>query len=91
MTRRKQVNSVNGAVLNRDFSKRSRYLIIIKTEGLMVLFLNVKFEYINLVTKPLGYYRIDGVEIELNVFGNMLVSVILEYVSLKGDTRVRLL
>jgi len=82
MSREKQVNSKNRAVLNRDFPRRDRSLII-GAEELRRLFPNVKFEYINLVTKPLEYYRIDGVEIELNVFGNMLVSVILEYVSLK--------
>ena len=33
MTRKKQVHSENGAVLNREFPKRSRSLII-KEEGL---------------------------------------------------------
>ena len=33
MTRKKQVNSENGAVLNREFPKRSRSLII-EDEGL---------------------------------------------------------
>ena len=77
MTRKKQVNSVNRAVLNRDFPRRSRSLII-GAEELRRLFPNVKPEYIDLAIKRFGDYRFGDEENEIEVFGKILVAVILE-------------
>ena len=56
MTRKKQVNTENGAVLNRDFPRRGRSLIMVPEE-LRRLFPNVKPEYIDLAIKRFGDYR----------------------------------
>ncbi len=77
MTRKEQVNNENGAVLNRDFTIRSRSLII-GTEELRRLFPNVKPEYIDLAIKRFGDYRFGDEENEIEVFGKILVAVILE-------------
>ena len=77
MTRRKQVNNENGAVLNRDFPKRSRSLII-GAEELRRLFPNVKTEYIDLALKRFSDYRFGDDENEIEAFGKILIAVILE-------------
>jgi len=77
MTRRKQVNSVNRAVLNRDFPRRGRSLII-GVEELRRLFPNVKPEYIDLAIKRFGDYRFDDDENEIEVFGKILIAVIIQ-------------
>ena len=66
MTRKKQANNENGAVLNRDFLRRSRSLII-GTEELRRLFPNVKPEYIDLAIKRFGDYRFGDEEHEIEV------------------------
>ena len=77
MVRKKQVNSENGAVLNRDFPRRGRSLII-GAEELRRLFPNVKPEYIDLAIKRFGDYRFDDDENEIEAFGKILISVIIQ-------------
>ena len=77
MVRKRQVNTENGAVLNRDFPRRGRSLII-GTEELRRLFPNVKPEYIDLAIKRFGDYRFGDGESDIEVFGKILVAVILE-------------
>ena len=77
MTRKKQVNTENRAVLNRDFPRRGRSLII-GAEDLRRLFPNVKPEYIDLAIKRLGSYRFGDDENEIEVFGKILIAVIIQ-------------
>ena len=77
MTRTKQVNSENGAVLNRDFPRRGRSLIMVPEE-LRRLFPNVKPEYIDLAIKRFGDYRFSDDENEIEVFGKILIAVIIQ-------------
>ena len=77
MVRKKQVNIQNRAVLNRDFPRRSRSLII-GAEELRRLFPNVKPEYIDLVIKRFGDYRFGDEENEIEVFGKILIAVIIQ-------------
>ena len=77
MTRRKQVNNENGAVLNRDFPRRGRSLII-GAEELRRLFPNVKPEYSDLAIKRFGDYRFGDDENEIEVFGKILIAVIIQ-------------
>jgi hypothetical protein len=77
MTQKKQVNNENGAVLNRDFPKRSRSLII-GVEDLRRLFPNVKPEYIDLAIKRFSDYRFGDDENEIEVFGKILIAVIIQ-------------
>ena len=77
MARKKQANNQNRAVLNRDFPRRGRSLII-GAEELRRLFPNVKPEYINLAIKRFGDYRFDNEENEIEVFGKILIAVIIQ-------------
>jgi len=77
MTRKKQVNSENGAVLNRDFPRRGRSLII-GAEELRRLFPNVKPEYIDLAIKRFGDYRFGEEESDIDVFDKILIAVIIQ-------------
>ncbi len=77
MVRKKQVNNENGAVLNRDFPRRGRSLII-RADELRRLFPNVKPEYIDLVIKRIGDYRFGDEENEIELFGKILIAVIIQ-------------
>ena len=77
MSREKQVNSKNRAVLNRDFPRRGRSLII-GTEELRRLFPNVKPEYIDLAIKRFSDYRFGDDENEIEVFGKILIADIIQ-------------
>ena len=77
MTRKKQANNENGAVLNRDFPRQGRSLII-GAEALRRLFPNVKPEYIDLAIKRFGDYRFGDDENEIEVFGKILIAVIIQ-------------
>ena len=77
MVRTKQVNSPNGAVLNRDFPKRGRSLVI-GAEELRRLFPNVKPGYIDSAIKQFGDYRFGDDENEIEVFGKILIAVIIQ-------------
>lgn len=77
MTRKKQVNNQNGAALNRDFPRWGRSLII-EAEELRRLFPNVKPEYIDLAIKRFGDYRFGDDENEIEGFGKILITVIVQ-------------
>ncbi len=77
MTRKKQVNNENGAVLNRDFPRRGSSLFI-RAEELRRLFPNVKPEYIELAINRFGDHRFGDVENEIEVFGKILIAVIIQ-------------
>ena len=77
MTQKKQVNTENGAVLNRDFPKQGRSLII-EAEELRRLFPNVKPNYIDLAIKRFGDYRFGDEENEIEVLGKILIAVIIQ-------------
>ena len=77
MSRIKQVNIENRAVLNRDFPRRGRSLII-GAEELRRLFPNVKPEYIDLAIKRFGNYRFGDDENEIELFGKILIAVIIQ-------------
>ena len=77
MIQKKQVNIQNRAVLNRDFPRRSRSLII-GTEELRQIFPNVKPEYIDLAIKRFSDYRFGDDENEIEVFGKILIAVIIQ-------------
>ena len=66
MERKKQVDTENRAVLNRDFPRRGRSLII-GAEELRRLFPNVKTEYVDLAIKRFGDYRFGDEEHEIEV------------------------
>ena len=77
MTWKKQVNNENRVALNRDFPRRGRSLII-GTEELRQLFPNVKPEYIDLAIKRFSDYRFGDDENEIEVFGKILIAVIIQ-------------
>ena len=77
MVRKKQVNNENGAVLNRDFPRRDRSLII-GVEELRRLFPNVKPNYIDLAIQWFDDYRFGDEENEIEVFGKILITVIIQ-------------
>ena len=56
MVRKKQVNNENGAVLNRDFPRRDRSLIMVPEE-LRRLYPNAKPEHIETVMERFGDYE----------------------------------
>ena len=77
MVRKKQVNSKNGAALNRDFPRRGRSLII-GAEELRRLFPNIKPEYIDLAINRFGDYQFGDDENEIELFGKILIAVIIQ-------------
>ena len=56
MTRKKQVNNENGAVLNRDYPRQGRSLIMVPEE-LKRLYPNAKQEYIEMALERFGDYE----------------------------------
>ena len=68
MVRTKQVNIKNGAVLNRDFPRRSRSLIMVPEE-LRRLYPNAKSENIEMALERFGDYECDESESEIELFG----------------------
>ena len=82
MTRKKQANNENGAVLNRDFPRRGRSLVI-GAEELRQLFPNVRPEYIDLAIKRFGDYRFGDDENEVEVFGKKKAEIAEEKVKRK--------
>lgn len=73
MTQKKQVNSENGAVLNRDFPRRSRSLIMVPEE-LKRLYPNAKQEHIEMALERFGDYECDEGESEIELFGKCRLS-----------------
>ena len=77
MTRKKQVNNENGAVLNRDFPRRGRSLIMVPEE-LRRFYPNAKPEHIKMALKRFSDYECDESENEIELFGKVLAAVIID-------------
>ena len=77
MVRTKQVNSPNGAVLNRDFPRRGRSLIMVPEE-LKRLYPNAKPEHIKMALERSGDYECDEGESKIELFGKVLAAVIID-------------
>ena len=77
MTRTKQVNSKNGAVLNRDFPRQGRSLVMVPEE-LRRLYPNAKPEHIEMALKRFSDYECDESESEIELFGKVLAAVIID-------------
>ena len=77
MVRKKQVNNPNGAVLNRDFPRRGRSLIMVPDE-LRRFYPNAKPEHIKMALKRLSDYECDESESEIELFGKVLAAVIID-------------
>ena len=77
MTRKKQVNNENRAVLNRDFPRRSRSLIMVPEE-LKRLYPNAKQEYIEMAMERFRDYECGEDESEIELFGKVLAAVIID-------------
>ena len=76
MTRTKQVNNENGAVLNRDFPRRGRSLIMVPEE-LKRLYPNAKPEHIDMALERYDRCERDEGESEIELFGKVLAAVII--------------
>ena len=77
MVRKKQVNNQNGAVLNRDFPRRDRSLIMVPEE-LRRVYPNAKPEYIEMALKRFGEYECGEGESKIELFGKVLAAVIID-------------
>ena len=77
MTRKKQVNNQNRAVLNRDFPMRSRSLIMVPEE-LRRLYPNAKPEHIKIALERFGDYECSEDESKIELFGKVLAAVIID-------------
>ena len=77
MTRTKQVNSENGAVLNRDFPRRGRSFIMVPEE-LRRVYPNAKPEHIEMALERFGEYECDEGESKIELFGKVLAAVIID-------------
>lgn len=76
MTRKKQVNNESRAVLNRDFPRRGRSLIMVPDE-LRRLYPNAKPEHIEMALERYEQCERDEGESELELFGKVLAAVII--------------
>ena len=77
MVRKKQVNSENGAVLNRVFPSRGRSLVMVPEE-LRRVYPNAKPEHIEMVLERFGDYECDEGESKIELFGKILAAVIID-------------
>ena len=77
MTRTKQVNNENGAVLNRDFPRRGRSLIMVPEE-LKRLYPNAKPEHIEMALERFSDYECGEGERKIELFGKVLAVVIID-------------
>ena len=77
MVRKKQVNIENGAVLNRDFPRQDRSLIMVPEE-LKRIYPNAKPEHIEMALERFGEYECDEGESEIELFGKVLAVVIVD-------------
>ena len=77
MVRKKQVNNENRAVLNRDFPRRSRSLIMVPEE-LKRLYPNTKPEHIEMALERFGDYECGEGESKIELFGKVLAAVIID-------------
>ena len=76
MVRKKQVNNENGAVLNRDFPRRGRSLVMVPEE-LKRLYPNAKPEHIDMALERYDRCERDEGESEIELFGKVLAAVII--------------
>ena len=77
MVRKKQVNNENGAVLNRDFPRRGRSLIMVPEE-LRKLYPNAKPEHIETAMERFRDYECGENENKIELFGKVLAAVIID-------------
>ena len=77
MVRTKQVNNENGAVLNRDFPRRGRSLIMV-AEELRRLYPNAKPEHIEMALERFSDYECGEGESKIELFGKVLAAVIID-------------
>ena len=77
MVQKKQVNNENGAVLNRDFPRRGRSLIMVPEE-LKRLYPNAKPEHIEMALKRFSDYECGEGESKIELFGKVLAAVIID-------------
>ncbi len=77
MVRKKQVNNENGAVLNRDFPRRDRSLIMVPKE-LRRLYPNAKPEHIEMALERFSDYECGEGESKIELFGKVLAAVIID-------------
>ena len=77
MTRTKQANNQNRAVMNRDFPRRGRSLIMVPEE-LRRLYPNAKPEHIEMALKRFGDYECSEDESKIELFGKVLAAVIID-------------
>lgn len=77
MVRTKQVNNENGAVLNRDFPRQGRSLIMVPEE-LRRLYPNAKPEHIEMALKRFSDYECGEGESKIELFGKVLATVIID-------------
>ena len=77
MTQKKQVNSENGAVLNRDFPRRGRSLIMVPEE-LKRLYPNATPEHIKIALERFCDYECSEDESKIELFGKVLAAVIID-------------
>ena len=77
MTRKKQVNNQKRAVLNRDFPRRGRSLIMVPEE-LRKLYPNAKPEHIEMALERFSDYECGEGESKIDLFGKVLAAVIID-------------
>ena len=77
MVRKKQVNNENGAVLNRDFPRQGRSLIMVPEE-LKRLYPNAKPEHIEMALERFSDYECGEGERKIELFGKVLATVIID-------------
>ena len=77
MVRKKQVNSENRAVLNRDFPRRGRSLVSVPEE-VRRFYPNVKVEYLAEALAIYNEQRFDDGDSTTDAFGKVLAAVIID-------------
>ena len=77
MTRTKQVSNQNRAVLNRDFPRQGRSLVMVPEE-LRRLYPNAKPEHIEMALERFGDYECGEGESKIELFGKVLAAVIID-------------
>ena len=77
MTRKRQVNNQNGAVLNRDFPSRDRSLIMVPEE-LRRVYPNAKPKHIEMAWERFSDYECGEGERKIELFGKVLAAVIID-------------
>ena len=88
MTRTKQVNNENGVVLNRDFPRRGRSLIMVPEE-LRRLYPNAKPEYIEMALERFGDYECGEGESKIARFSTLVQVKPDQGLALKGKQQDR--